>query len=354
MYSGHINRGVETWTSEIAGRLGKDHEVFVLQGEDQTENKNYKIQPIKLRIFWRIKANGNRWSRYRESAYWISLNLSFSIRAILQLITIDPDIVIPTNGGVQTLILRVFSKLFGWKMVLVGHAGIGRPEKWNLLMRPDLYIMPSERGKKWAQGLWFSKGIKIINIPHGIDLVKFNPNVQPVKITLKKPIVLCVSAFDAYKRVDLTIRAVSRLRNVSLLILGGDNESKINDLGEKLLGDRYKQVRVDPDKIPGYYAACDVFTLPSNRYEAFGIVYLEALASNLPVVATDDELRKEIIGNAGLLVEPTNTKEYSEAINSALQKDWGDLPRKQAEKFDWDNIVEKYEEELERAINNNQ
>jgi glycosyltransferase involved in cell wall biosynthesis len=68
------------------------------------------------------------------------------------------------------------------------------------------------------------------------------------------------------------------------------------------------------------------------------------MACNLPVVASDDEVRREIIGKAGFFVKnPTDASEYAKILKKALSFDFGDRPRKQAEKFSWDRIAQKYE-----------
>jgi len=110
-------------------------------------------------------------------------------------------------------------------------------------------------------------------------------------------------------------------------------------------------MKVSPAEIPKFYRNSDLFTLPSNEFEAFGIVYLEALASGLPVVATDDALRKEIIRDAGILVNPEDIDVYAKALEKALKTDWGDKPRNQAKKFSWDKVVKKYESLFQELTN---
>ena len=84
--------------------------------------------------------------------------------------------------------------------------------------------------------------------------------------------------------------------------------------------------------LPAWYGAADCFTLPS-RTESFGLVYLEAMACGLPVVAPDDAVRREVIGDAGLLCDVTDAAAYSGALSAALARDWGELPRRRAERF---------------------
>jgi glycosyltransferase involved in cell wall biosynthesis len=352
-YSGNINRGVETWTREIAGRLTrKGHDITVLQGREEKSKVDYIVKVIKVKILWKLKA-GETWLYHALfSPYWFSINLEFTVRSLIPLMQFKPDIVIPSNGGVQTFLVRIYCWLFNWKMVVVGHAGIGAPDKWNLLFRPDVFVSPSGRGEIWAKSLFFANGIKIVHISHGIDLDKFSPDAKKVELELEKPIILCVSTFDPFKRVDLAIKAVSKLKKGSLLVIGGDTgQGAIDKMALENLGERrYLKVQVTPDEIPSYYASSDVFTLPSTIHEAFGIVYLEALSSNLPIVATNDELRREIVGDAGILIDPEKIDEYAKALEKAIGTDWGNKPRKQAQKYSWEEVTNKYENLFENLI----
>ncbi|MDP2860291.1 MAG: glycosyltransferase family 4 protein, partial [bacterium] len=101
------------------------------------------------------------------------------------------------------------------------------------------------------------------------------------------------------------------------------------------------------EEIPKYYAASSVFTLCSESSEAFGSSYLEAMACGLPVVATDDEARREIIGEAGMFVNPDDIEKYAKALEKTMATDWKDKPRRQAEKFSWDKIAKEYEKVME-------
>ena len=119
---------------------------------------------------------------------------------------------------------------------------------------------------------------------------------------------------------------------------------EIQSLGKELLKNRFKLIKLPYAEMPMVYRAADVFTLPSQSYQSFEVVLTEAMATGLPVVANSDAIRKEIVGDAGLLVDPTNIDEYAKTLKKALKSDWGDKPGLQAKKFDWDRIVMKYEE----------
>jgi glycosyltransferase involved in cell wall biosynthesis len=204
--------------------------------------------------------------------------------------------------------------------------------------------------KQWAErnGL----GVRTVQIPNGVDLEKFGRKVKPAKVALPRPVILCVAALEAGKRIDLTIRAVAGLKKGSLLVAGdGADKEKLLALGEKMLPGRFRILQAPHERTPAYYAAADLFTMVPVPCEAFGIVYLEAMAAGLPVVAPDDPIRREIVGRGGLYVNPESTEEYSRALDEALRVRWGDVPRRQAEKFSWDKIAVNYERLFRALIN---
>ena len=134
------------------------------------------------------------------------------------------------------------------------------------------------------------------------------------------------------------------MKKGSLLLVGkGKEEKRYKQMARELLPGRFSIMHFPYKDMPRVYAAADVFTYPTFSQESFGIVLIEAMASGLPIVANNDPIRKEIVGNAGILVDPTDTGKYAKAIKEALDKDWGNKPRKQARKFDWDIIVKSYE-----------
>lgn len=186
--------------------------------------------------------------------------------------------------------------------------------------------------------------IKTCVIPNGVNLNHFDESTKSIKTDLPRPLILNVAAFVGWKRQALLIRAVSKLEKGSLLLVGdGAEKEKLAALCEELLPDRYEIRSFPYSQMPTIYPAADLFSFPTVPWESFGIVMVEAMASGLAVVATDDPIRKEIVGRAGILVDPTDTDAYADALQKALVKNWGDLPRKQAEKFGWDKIAAEYE-----------
>jgi glycosyltransferase involved in cell wall biosynthesis len=276
--------------------------------------------------------------------------LLFVLKNVGKLWKTKYDIVIPMDGGWEALIVRKLTWLYGGKEVISGQSGKGWVDRINILCCPNIFVSLSSWSLRKLK--WMNPFIKYRYIPNGVDLEKFEPKGEAFEVGLKKPVVLAAGAFTEQKRLDLAIKAVGKLKNVSLLVVGGggEKEQDIKILGEKILGDRFKLLSVPFEKMPEIYQAADVFTLPSASSEAFGNVFVEAMASGLPVVATNDPIRNEIIGDAGILIDPTDTEAYSLALMKALEINWSGKPRRQAEKFDWDKIAEQYEDLFKALI----
>lgn len=342
IYSGIINRGAERSTHELAHRLGKNHEVWLFQGGEDKEKSHYKttVMPPVLPNF--ADSSFSFLRKFYLDIWSINI-LFFTLKIIPRLWNKDFDIVIPINGGWQTVLCRVMTWLKGKKMVIIGRAGIGRDDRWNLIWKPDVFIALTDAALSWAKGK--AKKVKVVKIPNGVDLTEFSSSGDKARLSLSKPLILCVGALVENKRIDLTIKAVSKIKNCSLLILGdGLLKEKLQILGEKLLGNkRFILKSVELSQMPKYYRVADVFTLVSKRGEAFGNVYIEAMASNLPVVTVDDETRREIMGNAGIFIENGDIEAYARALERALKTDFGDLPREQAKKYSWEKIIGKYD-----------
>lgn len=324
---GIIDRGAETFVREVSERLKKNHEVAIISGN--------KIPPRRWPFLWRFFVDPNG-----LSVLW------FTVGAIPLLWRKKFNVVIPVNGGWQPALVRIITWLYGGKIVVSGQSGIGWDDIVNLWSFPDIFIPISSRAKKWARSI--NPFIRPEYIPNGVDLTKFTPHGEKLALKFKHPIVLYVGAFEHGKRVLETIKAVARLKNASLLVVGdGELKGEAERLGRQILGKRFAIMKVSYDDLPNVYRVADVFTIGSKEYYSFEIVLVEAMATGLSVVANDDLIRREIVGNAGILVDPENTQEYANALKKALDEDWGDKPIRQAEKFSWDKIAQEYEELLE-------
>ncbi|MBU0494107.1 MAG: glycosyltransferase family 4 protein [Chloroflexi bacterium] len=95
--------------------------------------------------------------------------------------------------------------------------------------------------------------------------------------------------------------------------------------------------------VPAFYNLATVFCFPS-LYEGFGLPPLEAMACGTPVVAADVSSIPEVVGDAGLLVDPNDAEALSEALgrvlqDEALRQDLHHRGLARAAEFSWDRAA---------------
>lgn len=144
---------------------------------------------------------------------------------------------------------------------------------------------------------------------------------------------LLVGRLVSVKGVDVAIEALKKLRTRGVkqsLTICGDGpdremmEQRVSDYGlEKYV---FFEGWTTPKELVQYYQHAAVTLIPS-RYEPFGIVALEAIASGSPVVASQVNGLPESVGDCGILVEPENPDALANGITQALQSDIRDRLR---------------------------
>lgn len=342
IYQGINFRGAERSTAVLCRRLARSQRVTLIQGGKNNIDNNYRIILLPV-VFPRLSdTSSSFWRKFYLDAWSLQI-LFFTLLAVPFLLKTNFDILSPVNGGWQVIICRIISFLKRRKLLIIGRAGIGRDDAFNLRFRPDLFIALTKRGEDWANKK-FPK-VKTVCLPNGVNLLEFNRKITPVNPSLKEPLIVTAASLTKNKNLDFTIKAVAGMKTkASLLIIGKGSEfENLNAEGEKLLGkNRFKIINADFAGMAQLYKAGKIFTLASQEEEAFGNVYLEALACNLPVVAPAG-YRREIIGPAGLYFQSGDLSEYAAKLDAALDLNFKDLPVIQAEKFSWDNLIRRYE-----------
>ena len=252
-------------------------------------------------------------------------------------------------------------KLFGSVITAIYRTTLGR----STLKNSKKIIVTTRTYAATSRDLWkFEPCV----IPNAIDPKVFNPEDKGRRVKERhnlhdSKIVLYVGRLKFHKGLEYLIESAQHTtKNVKYLIVGGgDYEPKLKRLMyARGLDNRIIFAGEVPNKeLPEYYAACDVFVLPSiSRLEAFGIVGLEAMASGKPVIISDIPGVREVIeeGVEGLLVEPMNAEDLAEKINillsdAALRKKMGEHGRRKVEeKFTWDKVVRQIEEVYKEVI----
>lgn len=165
-----------------------------------------------------------------------------------------------------------------------------------------------------------------------------------------RPVVLSVAALDIkVKRTDYLIRELAALpapRPFLCLLGGGPDADELRALAASLLGDGFMIRSVPRVAIGDYYRAADLFALASQM-EGFGLVYAEALAHGLPIVAHDFPVARFVTGDLASLTDLSPAGAATRAIADALALPMTDADRLARHesvraRFAWDALRERY------------
>jgi phosphatidylinositol alpha-1,6-mannosyltransferase len=154
-----------------------------------------------------------------------------------------------------------------------------------------------------------------------------------------------LSASERYKGHDRIIAAMpailARVPDAIYRIVGsGDDEPRLRQLAERTgVADRVDFAgQVSDHDLPHHFASASAFAMPSTG-EGFGIVFLEAAAAGLPVIAGNRDGSADALadGRIGRLVDPSSQEEIIDAVLEALQAR-GTANPAEVERFSFENF----------------
>ncbi|MEU6060321.1 glycosyltransferase family 4 protein [Streptomyces sp. NPDC047097] len=223
-----------------------------------------------------------------------------------------------------------------------------------------------------ARALSPEAAARMVQLPPGVDEKTFHPDSGGAAVRARlgltdRPVVVCVSRLVPRKGQDTLIEAMPAILAdhpdaVLLVVGGGPYEKELRRLAaETGVADAVRFTGAVPwSQLPAHYGAGDVFAMPCRTrrggldVEGLGIVYLEASATGLPVVAGDSGGAPDAVldGETGWVIRGGSPGQAAERI-SALLGD-ADLRRRMGaagrawveEKWRWDLLAERLKELL--------
>lgn len=167
---------------------------------------------------------------------------------------------------------------------------------------------------------------------------------------------LHVGHMQARKNLPVLFHAISLLRKqgipVKLIQIGGSPTSQQIDLIQELQIDSFIQFigKIPADDhdaklLSEYYSAADLFIFPS-LYEGFGMPVVEAMACGTAVVASRAASLPEVVGDAGLLADPSSPEQFANQIrilltNKELRESLIKKGFARAKQFSWENTAKQ-------------
>lgn len=208
---------------------------------------------------------------------------------------------------------------------------------------------------------------RMVQLPPGVDEKTFHPGSGGDEVRARlgltdRPVIVCVSRLVRRKGQDTLIQAMPRILaaepdTVLLIVGGGPYENDLRKLAHDTgVADSVHFTGPVPwSDLPAHYGAGDVFAMPCRTrrrgldVEGLGIVYLEASATGLPVVAGDSGGAPDAVldGETGWVVRGGSPEEAAERIvtllgDAELRSRMGDRGRVWVEeKWRWDLLAEK-------------
>lgn len=192
-------------------------------------------------------------------------------------------------------------------------------------------------------------------IPNGIDTGRFRSALKPIEaLDGFAPKILFVGRFEPRKGLKYLLQAFPRILHdvpsAKLVIVGQGFLERYyrRHVEEHIKGSVLFVGHVSPEDLPRYYASCDLYCSPATGAESFGIVLLEAMATETPIVCSDIPGYRTLMeeGKEGLFFKARDPGSLAERIlfllkDRKLMQRMGKAGRTKAVVYDWKKVTRK-------------
>lgn len=314
---------------------------------------------------WHLRAT--RWFLQRLAQYADALSGRISARA-LSGIDIYHSTLAPIPSAVRARkeivkFLTVVDVIPLTNPTSVGGKGVPLlRQQLHSLTAPAFAFSISETVKKDLLGVCSLPSADIFVTPLAASPEAFFPIARRSQIELtldaysipRAPYFLTLSSFDPRKNFEHVIRCFGRMVGAGELtgcnlVIVGSNPERHPQVARALaevpaLRDRIIAPGFIPDRdLAAIYSGAVAFLFPSLS-EGFGIPVLEAMQCGLPVVSSDTTAMPEVVGNAGILLSPTDVDSWCDAMRKLWEdQDYRDSlakrGRERSAEFSWENFT---------------
>lgn len=236
---------------------------------------------------------------------------------------------------------------------------LARPLLARILRRVDARIAVSASACELASR-YFPGDYAIV--PNGVDTAIYSPQVDSRPELGGGEHVLFVGRFEPRKGLPVLLKAwpaiLAQRPEAKLVIVGaGSGADPFASLQEKELASVVRCGRVPEGDMPSYYRSASLLVSPAMGMESFGIILVEAMATGIPVVASDIPGYRAVVGQsgAGVLFPPGEHAVLAEVVAGLLEDKerraaMGRAARARAACFSWDTVARQVEDVYESAL----
>lgn len=361
----HQSAGIGRYTREMVKALA-DIDMQPPQYQLFVANTKQKMLPPAPgpNFHWKTTQLSRRWLE----RLWYRLRAPLPIERWTGPLTLfhAPDFVLPpVNRNTRTLVtIHDLSFVRHPESVMPGMSRY--LNKWvpHSVQQADHVIAVSEATRHDLIELYNTPPEKVSVLYHGVT-PEFTPITDPAQLATvrqkyslgEQPIILNVGTVQPRKNIQRLIQAFVGVDTQATLVIAGGKGWQSDDIYAEVkrqgLTNRVHFTGfVADDDLPALYSAATLLAYPS-LYEGFGLPVLESMACGTPVVASNQSSLLEVVGDAGLQVNPTDTAAITAAMqqlldNADLRQKLSVAGKKQAAKFTWSSmaadLIEIYKE----------
>jgi glycosyltransferase involved in cell wall biosynthesis len=224
---------------------------------------------------------------------------------------------------------------------------------WPVLIRRiHKILVPSEHVRQRLVAHFSVKRLAVI--PEGVDVDVFHPDARRPCMELPQQYVLFLGSIEPRKNLRALLQAWDQVKGDFRdiwLVIAGDAGRVFKPVELQRNMDRVRLLGYVPETdLPGLYAHAVLFVLPSLE-EGFGLPILEAMASGVPVLASDGGALPETTGEAGLIFPLSDPRRLTDSLrtclsDAGLRATMKEAGLARARMFTWRRTAQRVWEEL--------
>jgi UDP-glucose:(heptosyl)LPS alpha-1,3-glucosyltransferase len=354
--------GHSRYAVELTELMSEEHEVHVLANTFPANQPLYPSPALPGRRLYFHRITALRWTAL------VSI-LSFPLHASWKLASLGPFDVVHAQGWTcwQKCVTTAHICCDAWHKQRLASgfvlnwrerffdAVIGRLEKWLYRRETGIPVIAISRRVAADLDAFYARSANVHVVPHGVDGREFDLESKlrwrrevRMELGLSENAFVSLWVGDLRKGAAAAIAAVSRNSGQTLLLVSRNETETFRQIALREGGEGRIHFLPPTNRIARYYAAADVFLFPTT-YDAFGMVVLEAMAMELPVIVSRDAGAAELLTHLrdGILLDnPFDAAESAEWLrklesDAPWRQELARHARDTARRNDWREVCRK-------------